>query len=165
MQPLVAALACALLALTAAACASASGGRSAQGCVLAAADSAYLAAGPLYRDCAVDQPARALQTRTDFAPPPSRQPGVTCYSADVQFVVDANGRPEPGTIRLVRGSGGAFPEAVLASVAGWVYAPALLNGVPVRQLVRERRTAASVVTVTMSQGGSPPRPPRPPDCR
>jgi hypothetical protein len=151
--------------LALAACASSREGRSSRDCSLAAADSAFIGSAPLYRDCAVDRPAEPISTRLDFNPTTPPRPGVTCYSAEVRFVVGADGRPEDGTIQLVRGAADPFAQAVLASIPGWVYSPALLDGRPVRQLVRERRTAATVVTVVPASEAGSARPRRPPPCR
>lgn len=142
-------------------------------CELTAADSAFLAGGPLYRDCGVDRPAEMVRGSVDFSPPgnPRRD---ECFNAEVEFIVDRDGRPEHGTVRLVRTSHPPFADAVVSSVPGWSYTPAQRNGATVRQVVRERRVLAVrvVTTVTTTSGGAgagrPPRPttpPRGPDCR
>jgi hypothetical protein len=147
---------------TGAACASGSS-RSAQDCTLAAADSVYLAAGPLYRDCAVDRPARATARPVQFSPPARvLNRDVTCYNAEVQLIVNANGQPEPGTAKLLRGNDALFSDAVMASIESWHYQPALLAGRPVRQIVKDRVSRALVVTTTVTSSGSAGRPPRPP---
>jgi hypothetical protein len=147
-----------------AACASHPEGRTARDCLLAAADSAFLGTAPLYRDCAVDRPAEAVRTPLSVTPNIRPAGAATCFRAEVMFVVGPDGRPEPGTIKLVRSSGGSsFTEAVLASVPGWTYSPAMLDGQAVRQLVTERRAAAVTRVVSSAQGGST-RPPRRSNC-
>jgi hypothetical protein len=137
-------------------------------CMLTAADSAYIAGGPLYRDCAVDSPAKALANRLNYdpsaRPDPRPQPGTRCYAADVTFVVGPDGRPEPETVRLVRSNDAHLGQSLVRSVADWRYSPALRDGVPVRQIVQERRAVAVAVSVVSSASGRPARPPAPPRC-
>lgn len=137
-------------------------------CLLSSADSAYISGGPLYRDCAVDTPAKALSTRLTYTPstrPNTRpQPGVTCYAAEVQFVVGLDGRPELETVRLVRTNDASLGQSLVQSVAGFRYSPARRDGVTVRQIVNERRAVALSVTVTSSASGRPARPALPPRC-
>lgn len=151
-------LACILTAgtLAALACASTGGGSGAtrEGCGLRASDSVYAATGPVYRDCAVDSKATLLvaNQRIDFQPPP--RSATACYSAEVEFVVDANGSPEMQTARIVRSTDQSFGQAVLTAVAGWRYKPAEREGHRVRQIVEDRRMAQSMVVVVPA--GSPP---------
>lgn len=160
-------LAAALLACVAllAACAGhPAGSAPGDGCALSSADSAYLAGGAVYRDCAVDREAsldrRSVQLEMQAVNPSQ---SVRCMSADVELVVGIDGRPEPGTGRLVRTSYPAFGEAVLRSLAAWQYAPAEKDGRPVRQIVQERQMVA--VRITAVRGGqAPPTPPSPPRC-
>jgi hypothetical protein len=153
------------LVVVTAACASSPEGRSGRECALAAADSVFIGAQPLYRDCSVDRPAQPVTVRVDFSPPmpTPTQRGTTCYSAEVQFVVGADGRPERNTIRLVRPGTDRFADAVLQAVPNWVYTPAVRGGVPVRQLVRARPIAATAV-VAVPAGQGRPAPPPPPNC-
>jgi hypothetical protein len=155
-----------LCAAALAACAS-NPAQSARECTLSAADSAYASVAPVFRDCAVDTPAKAIIAPLNFTPPAGVRPspGVTCYRAEVRFVVGVDGRPEAGTVQLVRTNLSSLGHSLLQSVPGWQYAPAVRDGVPVRQIVQESRAVASVVTVTTSGSGSPPRPPAPPTCR
>lgn len=157
----------ALLTFLLTACASNPASKAASDCVVASADSSYIGAVPLYLECSVDKPAEVVTSPLDYRPeiPTARpRPGVTCYTAEVQFVVGADGRPERGTERLVRTNERALGEALLQSVAGWRYTPAMLDGNPVRQLVRERRGVALAVTVSTGRGGQPRRPALPPHC-
>lgn len=160
-----------VLLYAAAACASSSAvdRKAGQPCLLSSADSAYVSGGPLYRECAVDTPARVLSNQLNYNPsirPSTRsRAGVTCYEAEVKFVVGADGRPEPETVRLVRTNDTVLGQSLVQSVPGWRYSPARHGGVPVRQIVNERRTIALAVTVTSSTSGGPPRPAVPPRCR
>jgi hypothetical protein len=141
------------------------------GCELSAADSVHMAGGAVYRSCGVDQPARLAQdARVEFRP--AGTPRSECFTAEVEFVVGPSGRPETATARVVRASDPAFGDAVLASVPGWRYTAATVDGVAVRQIVRERRTQAVRVVTTVvtgsGAGGPPPTPPpssRGPACR
>jgi hypothetical protein len=146
------------------ACASHPEARTARDCLLTEADSAFVGMAPLFRDCAVDRPAQALQTPLNVSPNIRPDGANMCFRAEVMFIVGPDGRPEPGTIKLVRSSGGSsFTEAVLASVPSWTYSPAMLHGQPVRQLVTERRAVAVSRVVSSSRDGSI-RPRRPPNC-
>jgi hypothetical protein len=141
------------IAMIAAACASA-GGTSARrtACNLGPRDSVLLAGGPVYRDCAVDRAARRLTSNVhpDFRPTTPRS---GCYSADVEFVVDASGMPEIGTARVVRANDQGFAGAVLATLTRWKYDPAVRDQRPVRQIVTSHEVMSMVVVV--APAGSP----------
>jgi hypothetical protein len=127
----------------------------------------FIAGGPLFRECGVDTPARAVETPFDYRPSvrmePRPQAGVTCYEAEIRFVVGLDGRPEPETIQLIRANNPALGQSLVRSVATWRYSPARLQGMPVRQIVTERRGVG--VRVTVSRDGTPPsRPALAPRC-
>jgi hypothetical protein len=124
-------------------------------------DSIYAASGPAYRDCAVDTKAKLTNpdVRADFQPPAR----TACYSAELQFVVGTDGRAELPTARVASTNSPAFGEAVLATLSQWRYDPALRAGVPVRQIVTEKRLAATAVQ-RVPAGGTTRPPPRPPNC-
>lgn len=146
--------------LIAAACASAGGPRLAN-CDAEPGDSVFAAGGPVYHDCAVDRKATLSNRPTiDFRP---ATVGNACFSADLQFVVGANGRPETATARVIRSTNQAFADAVLQSLGSWRYDPAVRNGEPVREIVTEHRTAA-VAVVIVKQGDVPRPPDRAPQC-
>jgi len=134
-------------------------------CELSPADSVYLSAGPVYRECHVDERA-ALEPRSGTiemrAIPPPRAGTTRCLEAEVELVVGTNGFPENGTWRLIRSNEPAFGDAVLAAVAGWRYKPAKLGGAPVRQIIRERRNAAIATSVV--RAGEMPAPRSRPRC-
>src|SRR5262245_35800761 len=114
------------------ACASRSPNGAGSRCELTASDSSFALAGPVYRDCAVDRRARLIdrgQLRLDYRP--SGTPTNACYSAEIEFVVDTEGRPEIRTARVLRASEQALGTAVLQSLPQWRYAPAQKDGVPV----------------------------------
>jgi hypothetical protein len=160
-------IAATVCAIALAACASNPTRSSQAACTLSDADSVYASSGPVYRDCAVDTRAKAVATPVDYTPPAGGrpQPGVVCYTAEVQFVVGVDGQPEPGSARLVRSNESSLGQSLLQSVPGWRYSPALLDGTPVRQIVRESRGVAVAVTVTRGSQGSASRPRVPPSCR
>jgi hypothetical protein len=156
----------AVIAVSGLACASAGNKlASREACTISARDSEFVGFRPLYRDCAVDQVARFVST--DAHPnfrPDSRAP--TCYSADLEFVVDSLGKPEVGTARLVRTSYEPFARAVLETLQAWEYQPAVRDGKTVRQIVTAHQTAATMSVVVPAGSGPPSRPPsqRPPTC-
>lgn len=137
-----------------AACASAGGGRRAA-CELSASDSVLARGRPLFRNCAVDRSARFVTnggTRPDYRP---SAPRTACYSTEVEFVVDATGKPETSTARVARGNDPAFGDAVLATLASWRYEPAIRDGVPVRQIVTSHQSMSTSVVI-VPKGSSPP---------
>lgn len=148
-----------------AACASSSGGKGRAPCELARADTVYLDRGPVYRDCAVDKRARVIDrsVRPDFQPSTPPPGSDVCYRADVEFVVDATGTPEPETARVLRTNNPSYGEALLRAVTRWHYEPAVVNGMPVRQIVQEKGGVAVVSRVV--RAGEVARPPdRRPVC-
>ena len=155
----------ALIAGVVASCASASGKRSQASCALAPGDSVYLARGPVYRECAVEKRAKLIDgsAHPDFQPSTPPAGGQECYRADVEFVVDATGTPETETAKVLKTNHPSYAESVLRAVGRWHYAPALLNGVPVRQIV-QTKAGMGVVTVVVPAGGIARPPARPPQC-
>lgn len=154
-----------LIALTVVA-ACASGGATAtksQACDLTARDSVFASAlVPVYRECAVDRPARFVNTGSghpDFRPPSTR---TACYFVDLEFVVDTAGRPEVGTARIVRTNDDGWGRAVLQTLGGWKYEPAVRAAKHVRQIVTSHQTAA---VATMVARGNEPPPAGPPPTR
>ncbi len=136
-----------------------------ESCGLTAGDSAFIGSKPVYRDCAVDRPARFISTdaHPDFRPD-SRGPA--CYFADLEFVVDSLGRPEVSTARIVRSNFDKFGDAVLQTLQAWKYEPAVRDGKTVRQIVTSHQAAMTSVVVlprgSPPPGGPPPQ--RPPTC-
>jgi hypothetical protein len=134
-------------------------------CALTNRDSTYLARGPVYRDCAVDDKAQLItnNTRFDFQPAASDN---GCLAAEVEFVVDTLGKPEMGSVQVVRATTRAFGDAVAAAVPSFLYQPARVAGVRVRQIVSERRSVI-VGRVVVPMGSAPPSrgsAPRAPTC-
>ncbi|HEY0810892.1 MAG TPA: hypothetical protein VGD49_12060 [Longimicrobiales bacterium] len=141
------------------ACSSATKSSASSSCPLTGADSALIAGG-VYTECAVDK--RAVPVSTPFSigstsgPPPGGDP---CKYAEVQFVVGTDGKPMPGTVRALQNNYQALADLLVATVPSWRYRPALLNGEPVRQLVKARMRVSSLAVVTRSGTSPPPRPP------
>jgi len=131
-------------------------------CALTPRDSLYLANGPLYRECAVDRPARLLtrDVRLDFDPPPPTGAAV-CYKAEIEVVIDTAGVPETETARLVQATDVAFGEAALRAVPALRYRPARKDGAAVRQVVQETRAVAVVPFSSTVISDRPVRPPPP----
>jgi hypothetical protein len=130
----------------AAACASAPRPREAQRCEIAEDHPALTnALTPVYRDCDVDVAASARETPLSYTP--SAVPRTsTCLYAEALFIVNVDGRPEPGSIEIVRNNDPALGGQLASAVRGWRYTPAQKDGQPVRQLVRSMRAMAIAVT-------------------
>lgn len=143
-----------------AACAS-SGATPRSRCALDAADSVYAKGGPVYRDCAVEHRATPIDrsAHPDFNPLPPSHGGQSCYSAEIEFVVDTAGMPETKTAKIVRSNNADFAAAALTVIGRWRYRPATIQGVPVRQIVREKQGMALVAVAAPM--GQPPREPSP----
>ena len=122
-------------------------------CAMRAEDSVYARGRPVYRDCAVQRQAKLIPNNIamDFNPVPS---STTCYSAEVEFVVDASGMYEAGTARVVRASSQSFAEAIVAVLPRYKFDPAMVDGVPVRQITSIKRSAEAMVRVVSSNGST-----------
>jgi hypothetical protein len=101
----------------------------------------YLVNGPVYRACQVDKPAMVANAVTDlrFKATPGR---TTCFSAEIEFVVDTLGSPEIRTVHVVRASDPDFADAIIASIRDWRYEPAQLGGHTVRQIATTMHRAS-----------------------
>ncbi len=96
-----------------------------------------LATMAIYTADQVDSQATlADSTFAVFYPPSLYAEGVK-GSVVVEFVVDAEGKVEEGTLGIVASSNPLFSEAVVLAVAGAHFNPARLKGVRVRQVVHQ----------------------------
>ena len=88
---------------------------------------------PVYPACGVTREARmtSAMLRPQYTPPA----GVRCARASVQVVVDADGRPVMSTAKIVRATDQALGTAILLSLSGAKYDPALKDGARVPQIV------------------------------
>jgi hypothetical protein len=136
-----------------------------ESCTLTAHDSAFVSARAVYRDCAVDRPARFISTDVHPNFRPETRPSA-CYFADLEFVVDSLGKPEVAGARIVRSNFDAFGNAVLETLSAWKYEPAMRDGKTVRQIVTTHQTAATMIVVTKGPMPPPGGPPsqRAPTC-
>ena len=107
------------------------------GCALRPQDSTFATHTKLYRDCAVESKAHKLVTGVT----PDYRPAATanaCVSAELEYVVAANGKPDESMVRIVRTTTPAFAEAALLIVPHLRYEPAKRDGVAVAQIVSEK---------------------------
>jgi hypothetical protein len=130
-------------------------------------DPAWMAAGPVYRDCEVDRKAelRGSEPRLPYTPPATGSSSGRCYSAELEFVVDTAGVPVLSTVRERASNDRGMEEAMRAILPVRRYQPARLDGQPVRQLV-VYRSAVSLVRVVSASGRpvGPVAPSRRPSC-
>jgi outer membrane biosynthesis protein TonB len=84
--------------------------------------------------------ARGARCRGDY-PGQLRALGLA-GSADLQFVIDRDGRVDPGSVQVTRATHPAFGEAARGGLARpeCRYTPGSYRGAPVRALVRQRAT-------------------------
>ena len=125
-----------------------------------ATDSTFALTMPVYRACAVDREAKAMERRlgTDFRPTST---ATTCYRAIVEFVVDAKGQTIPATTRIVRSTDSQYARAVVEAVPQWRFTPASKAGTPVAQVVQIDQWIQAMVRVS---GQPAPPPPSRPSC-
>jgi hypothetical protein len=119
-------------------------------CTGEAPDSTALKAGPAFRDCEVDRPARlrTMDLPVDFSPPMAGAGGNRCFRAEFQFVVDSTGIPEMATVRSGRSNDRGLEDALRGNLDRLRYEPARLAGRRVRQVVIHSRGIAPVVRVS-----------------
>ena len=118
-----------------------------------APDSTAMLGGPVYRDCDVDEPAQLLGNQ----PLPAFDPSMGrvrsgCLHGDLEFIVDAQGNPELGTVHGRPGNDRDLEEAVMLTIKQLRYRPARLADQPVRQVVFYPVTVRVAVRVTTSSG-------------
>jgi hypothetical protein len=135
-------------------------------CGLSVRDSVFIGPRPVYRDCDVQQAARliSIDAHPNFRPDAAH---ISCYFADLEFVVDTIGRPETETARVLRSNDERFGLAELQTLSAWRYEPALREGKKVRQIVDSHQTVSVMVAVVPAGSPPPSRPPssqRPPSC-
>lgn len=101
---------------------------------------------PVYLPCQVDREAREARSnaKLNWVPAAGEITSTACFRAEVRFVVDALGYPEPGTAALVSTNNRGFGTAVMALVPDLRYQPARLKGRPVRQVVTLRESVGVV---------------------
>ena len=85
----------------------------------------------------VDEPAVAISQPAPRYPVEFERAGVRGY-VELEYVIDASGHAEPGSVRVVSASHAAFIEAAREAIVRGTYRPARLRGNVVRQLVRQR---------------------------
>jgi len=91
----------------------------------------------VFASAEVDDPAVAISQPAPRYPVEFERAGVSGY-VDLEYVIDATGHAEPGSVRVVSASHAAFIEPAREAILGGVYRPARNRGIVVRQLVRQR---------------------------
>ena len=132
-------------------------------CAATPGDSATTRPGAVFRDCDVTVRARAIDRpmTMDFQAPETGE-AQSCFSAELEFVVDTTGRPEVQTMKIVRTNNLPYAQWAMSAISQWRYSPAQLNGVPVRQIVHEKPMHTR--QIVYARAGERPRPPRPKRC-
>ena len=89
-----------------------------------------------YFEFQVETPARFIDDSASRAA--GWRPGAAMRgdTLSVQFIVDTVGRPEPGTLRVLRAQREVLGDSVRQALPAWRYMPARLRGCRVRQLVQ-----------------------------
>ena len=130
-------------------------------CSVDSASFARIAGAGIYRDCDVDKAARLRNTPDPRYVVPREK---SCVSATLEFVVDSAGVPDTMSVLVVETDDREFAQAAIKTLSRWRYEPAVLQGRPVSQMVRERRMMEGkrlAFTVDrLGQGTASPPPPR-----
>ncbi len=92
----------------------------------------------------VDDPAVAISQPAPRYPVEYERAGIS-GSVVLEYVIDATGHAEPGSVRIVSASHAAFVEAAREAILAGVYRPARYRGRAVRQLVRQKVVFGSSV--------------------
>ncbi|HJP59345.1 MAG TPA: TonB family protein, partial [Gemmatimonadaceae bacterium] len=95
-----------------------------------------LAARAVYTSDQVDNPARLTPASASPAYPDSLWRAAVAGRVVAEFIVDAEGAIEPGSLRIVSSTHPYFTSAVKAALDDAVFTPARLGGQPVRQIVQ-----------------------------
>lgn len=128
-------------AVVAAACAS-GGSRTASSACAAIVSDSVLNGAAVYRECGVTRPVRLIGTPAR----PQYTPSRSCTHATVDVVVDHRGAPVVSTAKVIRATDPGYASAIIASLSGRRYEPAMKDGVPVPQLVRIESGISVIVT-------------------
>ena len=83
-------------------------------------------------EAAVDEPASVLLQRAPRYPPALQAAGLE-GRVSVRFVIDGEGRVEPGSIRITSATHAGFVESARETIIRTLFRPARVRGRPVRQ--------------------------------
>jgi hypothetical protein len=134
------------------------------GCALLPQDSTFaMVHQPLYRECGVEKKVQKISANiTPDWQRPSGAASRACYSAEVEFVVTAEGKPDAATARVVRTTTPSLAEALLSIIPRYRYEPAKRDGVAVAQITTEKYQVQTMTVVvpagTRPGAGTMPRP-------
>jgi TonB family protein len=95
------------------------------------------AAHEVYTADLVDKPAHLARQDLEVSYPLDLVASKTAGSVVAEFVVSASGEIEPGSLQIVSASQPLFAQAALQALSRAHFAPALKDGVAVRQLVQQ----------------------------
>ena len=87
---------------------------------------------PVYRECAVSKP---VKTRKVVEPKFETSGTLTCLVARLEFVVDASGKANLTSARVLESNSDAFAKSLIGSLEKWRFDAAELNKEKVAQLV------------------------------
>jgi protein TonB len=83
-------------------------------------------------ESAADQPATVLLQRAPRYPPALRAAGLE-GRVSLRFVIDGEGRVEPGSVRITSATRAGFEESAREAILKTIFSPARVRGRPVRQ--------------------------------
>ncbi|MGE0353129.1 MAG: energy transducer TonB [Gemmatimonadales bacterium] len=92
--------------------------------------------GQTFLEAQVDDPPQLISAGPLIYPPAMKAAGIP-GKVTLQFIVDANGRVEAGSIKVLNSTHRAFEEAAKNVILKSVYKPGKVRGDPVRVLVQQ----------------------------
>ena len=116
---------------------------------------------PTYFEYQVDRPAASLPGNARPPYPDALRSAGEDGEVLAQFVVDADGRADSKTFRVLRSTHVLFASAVKATLPSWRFSPAEVDGRRVRQLVQmsfEFPVADAAIAATPTERFEPPSP-------
>ena len=152
------------------ACAHRSAGESSRRCVPDKVDPSYARFGTVYTACEVEQAARPQPITSTSAVERAAisdamlqrgASGDRCASAELEFVVNEEGRVIAESARVIRATDQSFAQSVLLGLPALRFTPATKGGQPVRQVARLNRAVGATVVVVRSGSPVPTRASRP----
>jgi TonB family protein len=90
-------------------------------------------------ESAADQPATVLLQRAPRYPPALRAAGLE-GRVSLRFVIDGEGRVEPGSVRITSATHAGFEESAREAILMTIFSPARVRGRPVRQWAEQAVT-------------------------
>lgn len=93
--------------------------------------------GEVFLAAQLDDPVQPISQPKPRYPPALQAAGVTGHAV-VEFIVNTEGKVEPGSVKIISSTHQAFEEPAREAILKSTFRPARYRGQPVRQLVNQR---------------------------